>query len=382
MKGLLDPGAVARPGAVEPGPLPEPEAAGGAVGLRVDRRGDAVADQDGQGEITEISFCRRHIGLEAVIMPEEIRQPRPLDDQRIEGREDVRGLRLPPGRIGGEGLGAGPVRLQPRDRDGHQPAGAHAGLDARGDVGLAAGLQVADRVEADGPLRPERAVEAIVEDLRRSRRARARRPAEMPVGELVGLHHAGPGRDGQQPGVEGVLQHALGRLAAGPEMGLLDRIVVDVADAERAVAADAGGNGADLGGADRAEPAVRRLPVRAHGRQVIAQVGDRQIGQRMAPVFEYGLLRSQRQGEVGADIIRDPGPEDVMVAALDHVDRVDLDIAESGDRTGDGTGSGAEGPLAIEALRPEPEAAGGGERKRMRTAGHRRISPPRAGGRK
>ena len=42
----------------------------GAVGLEVDRGGDAVAHQGRQGEVAEHAFLRRHVGLEAVVVAE------------------------------------------------------------------------------------------------------------------------------------------------------------------------------------------------------------------------------------------------------------------------------------------------------------------------
>ena len=47
-----------------------------------------------------------------------------------------------------------------------------------------------------------------------------------------------------------------------------------------------------------------------------------------------------------------------MVAALDHVDGVDLHIAEMPDRCRDGLGAGAERLAFIQPLRPQPDATG------------------------
>ena len=68
--------------------------------------------------------------------------------------------------------------------------------------------------------------------------ARALLPPKMPVHQLVGLQHAGALADRDIAAIEGELQRALRRLSAGPGMLLLDQhVVVDVADGERAVAA-------------------------------------------------------------------------------------------------------------------------------------------------
>ena len=68
--------------------------------------------------------------------------------------------------------------------------------------------------------------------------------------------------------------------------------------------------------------------VRLHRRQEVAEILRRDIGQRMRPVFEHALVRALRLPEIGAVIGRDPGEEDMVMAALDHVDGVDLHIAE------------------------------------------------------
>ena len=246
-----------------PGPLLDQQAAAGAVGLEVDRRGDAVADEDRQGEVAELPFRGRDIGLEAVVVVEEEREAPALDDQRVEGREDVDAVGLGQGL--GERLGGRPVRLGAVDRDGDEPAAADAGLDQRGHRLLARGVHVADRVEADDALRAQGAVEQVVEGLRLGGGARARRPAEVAVGELVGLHHAVAGADGQHAGEEGVLERALLGLAAGPGVVLVDElVVVDVADGQRAVAADAGDDAAEVGGRDVAEPGRGGCAVALH----------------------------------------------------------------------------------------------------------------------
>ena len=68
---LLDARLVAVAGAVDPGPLLDEELAALAVGLEVDRGGDAVADEHRQGEVPEYAFRLRHIGLEAMVVAEE-----------------------------------------------------------------------------------------------------------------------------------------------------------------------------------------------------------------------------------------------------------------------------------------------------------------------
>ncbi len=80
----------------------------------------------------------------------------------------------------------------------------------------------------------------------------------------------------------------------------------------------------------------------------------------MGPVFEHGLVDALGLAQIGAPVVRDPVPENMMVAALDDVDGVDLHIAEMVDRS-----RGRRRPLAerrrrIEPLRAQPDAPGFG----------------------
>ena len=75
----------------------------------------------------------------------------------------------------------------------------------------------------------------------------------------------------------------------------------------------------------------------------------------MRPVFEYALVDALGLAQIGAAIVGDAGIEDMMMAALDHIDGVDLHIAEMGDGTGDGSRAGAERRLRIEPLGGDPE---------------------------
>jgi len=58
--------------------------------------------------------------------------------------------------------------------------------------------------------------------------------------------------------------------------------------------------------------------------------------------------------------------EDVMVAAFDHMDRVDLDIAEMLHRRRCCRRAVAEGRIAVKPLRPHPDPLGGRFRQRIR----------------
>lgn len=70
--------------------------------------------------------------------------------------------------------------------------------------------------------------------------------------------------------------------------------------------------------------------------------------------------------EIAASILGDPGIQDMMMAAFDHMDRVDLDIAKMFDRRPRCLRSGSEGSTLIEPLRPQPESPRLGFRNRNR----------------
>ena len=144
----------------------------------------------------------------------------------------------------------------PSSVDRHQLLAAHAGLDQPPDRRLARRVEMADRVEADDALRAQRTVEQVVQHLALRCRLRRPLPAEMPVHQLVGLQHAGALADRHGALVEGELQRPLRRLAARPRVVLLHQhVVVDVADGEGAVLADAAQHLAQVRLLHRGEPA-------------------------------------------------------------------------------------------------------------------------------
>lgn len=136
-----------------PMPLLNQQLAVDAVGLEVDRRDDLVTDQNRQGEIPQHPFLLRYIGLEAMLVAKHVLQSLALDDQRIKGRKDMDESRRD-GRDRLQGFGRSPVLL---------PAGAvesnrqeclltQADVDFLADDGLAASVEVANRIEADDTL--------------------------------------------------------------------------------------------------------------------------------------------------------------------------------------------------------------------------------------
>src|SRR5690606_30090520 len=76
------------------------------------------------------------------------------------------------------------------------------------------------------------------------------------------------------------------------------------------------------------------------------------------PVFEDGFFHALEMRQIGAAIIGNARKEDVMVATLDDVDRIDLHIAQMGNGGAGRRGPGAEWGLLIEPLRPEPDPPG------------------------
>ena len=77
----------------------------------------------------------------------------------------------------------------------------------------------------------------------------------------------------------------------------------------------------------------------------------------MRPEFEDRLVDALRPVEVGAAIARNAGEQDVVMASLDDVDRVDLDVAEMLGRQPRRLGTVAEWRGDVESLGAKPDAA-------------------------
>ena len=92
----------------------------------------------------------------------------------------------------------------------------------------------------------------------------------------------------------------------------------------------------------------------------------------MRPVFEHAPVGALGLAQVGAPIGGDAGVEDVMVAALDDVDGVDLHIAEMFDGGGCRLRALAERRRRIEPLgaEPDPPGLGPGQGMRFTRGGH------------
>ncbi len=83
----------------------------------------------------------------------------------------------------------------------------------------------------------------------------------------------------------------------------------------------------------------------------------------MRPVLEDRLVDALGLVEMLVPVGRNAGVEDVVVAPLDDVDRVDLQVAQVCDRGRRGLWSGSEGLGRVQALGVQPELPrlGGGE---------------------
>src|SRR5437762_6732300 len=78
----------------------------------------------------------------------------------------------------------------------------------------------------------------------------------------------------------------------------------------------------------------------------------------MRPVFEDRLVDRLRLAQMVAPVSRDARVEDLVMAALDHVDGVDLHIAQVLHRGAGRPGPAAEGRVFVEPLGAQPEAPG------------------------
>ena len=80
----------------------------------------------------------------------------------------------------------------------------------------------------------------------------------------------------------------------------------------------------------------------------------------MGPVFEHALVDALGLTQIRAPVVGDTGPENMMVAAFDDVDGVDLHIAQMPDRGGRRLRPLAERRRGVEPLGAQPELPGRG----------------------
>ncbi len=214
-------------------------------------------------------------------------------------------LRLGQRQVGGR-LGRDPVRpvRRPRSRPARAGGGGRGPRSAPRSPPCAA-RPCSRRVEADDRPCARSARSSRCSTICASVAGRGRRrPAEVAVGELVGLEHAGAGADREQAGEEAELAARAWpglRLAQGWSLST-GVVVVDVADRQRPVAADAGDHAAEVGGRDTVEPAFRGIvAVALHVGHEEAVVAGRDVGERVGPVFEHADCRptARRAGRRG-----------------------------------------------------------------------------------
>ena len=121
-----------------------------------------------------------------------------------------------------------------------------------------------DRFHTHDPLRLQGTIKQVVQSFPFGCRAGQTVPTEMASRELISLQHSDSLTNRHQALVEGHFQNALGRLAAGPRVIFFHRLVLDVADGERAVAADARQHSAQVTTGNLAEPVDATLSIPAH----------------------------------------------------------------------------------------------------------------------
>ena len=76
----------------------------------------------------------------------------------------------------------------------------------------------------------------------------------------------------------------------------------------------------------------------------------------MRPVFEHGLVDALRLTQMVAPVSRDAREQDLVMAALHHIDGVDLHVAEMLDRGARRLGPVAERRCLVEPLGAQPDA--------------------------
>ena len=137
---------------------------------------------------------------------------------------------------------------------------------------------------------------------------------------------------------------------------LCQYVVLDVADSQRAVAPDQSHYLAHIRRGDRIEPSMTLTLVQLHRRNKEADIARRHIGQRVSPVFQYSFVDALGMTQIGSPVVGNPGPQHVMMRALDDVNGVDLHIAEVLDRGGGRGRPGAKRYRCVEPLGVQPDA--------------------------
>src|SRR5215470_4902170 len=153
-------------------------------------------------------------------------------------------------------------------------------------------------------------------------------------------------------------------------MHLLNQhVVVDVANGERATLPDEGHHFAHLRPRHSAEPAAGAIA--PHGANEEPDIPRGHVRQRVRPVFEDRLVDALGLMQMGTLVAGNAREEDVMMAALDHIDRVDLHVTQVLHRRAGGLGTVAEWRFGLKPLRPQPDASGASLGERVGLLGNR-----------
>src|SRR5688572_3966294 len=136
-----------------PGPLLQQQLLPRAIGLEVDHRDDLVPDQHRLAEVAQFALRLGYIGLEKVLVAEEELQAPALQDERVEGRQDVDAA-VDRRKARFERFGTRPVLPLPGplELDRHELLAPHARFDQPPHRRLARRVHVADRLDAHDAL--------------------------------------------------------------------------------------------------------------------------------------------------------------------------------------------------------------------------------------
>src|SRR5258708_10305751 len=92
-----------------------------------------------------------------------------------------------------------------------------------------------------------------------------------------------------------------------------------------------------------------------HGGNEQTQISAGHVGQRMGPVFEHASVDALRLAQISAAIGGNPVPQNMVVAALDHINSVELHIAEMLDGARSRRWPVAQPRLRVEPLPAQPD---------------------------
>lgn len=149
----------------------------------------------------------------------------------------------------------------------------------------------------------------------------------MPSRQLIRLHHSRPLADRHEALVESGLQNSLRRLAAAPRIVLIHGRIIDVADRHRSISADARNHPAEVLIGNLVEPHHPPLPIPPHLPHIKSQALRRHVRKRVRPILENCLVDAMCLMQMLPPVRRNARVEDVVMAPLDNVDRVNLQVA-------------------------------------------------------